>query len=102
MQTKAMPAFCAATLCTMMAPAESWLVVKVPSMATRNWDVAIPTAPQNRRGRRPNLSTAYRPGSVENTLITEVMIWMTKASFKPEFLKYCVPGGSSLVNHVVQ
>ena len=64
----------AATLCTMMAPAESWLVVKVPSIATRNWEAAIPIAPQNSRGRRPNLSTAYKPGRVENTLMTDVII----------------------------
>jgi hypothetical protein len=36
MQIKAMAAFCAGSLLTMIAPAAFWLVVVVPRMATRN------------------------------------------------------------------
>ncbi len=87
MQTKAIPAFWAATLYTRMLPWLSWPVVKVPNMATRNWDTHMPTAPQNRRGRRPHLSMAYSPGIVETTFIEDVIIWIAKALETPEFLK---------------
>ena len=62
----------------MMFPAASWLVVVVPRMATRNWEMHIPTAPQKRTGRRPHLSIAYSPGNVEAVLTQLVIKLMTK------------------------
>jgi hypothetical protein len=74
-----------------MTPSLSWPVEKVPHMATMNCEMHMPTAPQRRRGRRPHLSMAYIPGSVEATLMAEVIMEMVKPLEIPEFWKYLVP-----------
>lgn len=56
--TKAMRILCAASL----PP------VVVPTMATMNSQIDMPTAPQMRRGRRPQLSMVQRATGVDATL----------------------------------
>jgi hypothetical protein len=51
----------------------------------------MPIAPKRRRGLRPHLSVAYIPGTVDATLIAEVIIEMVKPLETPEFWKYFVP-----------
>ncbi len=75
-----------------MAPESGfWLVVRVPSMATRNCETHMPTAPQKSIGRRPHLSIAHIPGTVDTTLMLEVIIWMTNEFWMPELWKYFTP-----------
>jgi hypothetical protein len=74
MQINAMAAFCAAKLSTMMLPAASWSLVRVPSMATMKCDTHMPTAPHSSSGRRPQRSIAHSPGSVDTTLMLDVII----------------------------
>lgn len=48
-------------------------------------------APHSNIGRRPHLSMAYIPGTVDTTLMAEVIIEMMNPLDTPEFWKYLVP-----------
>lgn len=73
----AMNAICALTAEMLSAKLRSglagsgcvWLKPTVtPMMATRNWHINMPRAPQKRMVRRPNLSTVQNDNGVEQTL----------------------------------
>lgn len=55
--------------------------VTVPMMATTNWQIAMPSAPQRKRGRRPIFSMAQKEMGVENTLTRVVMREMRNGSW---------------------
>lgn len=71
-----------------MTESETAECVVVPMMATVNWQIAIPQAPQRKRGRRPNLSIVQKEIGVENTLTSVVTrdikngSWMVPRSLK--------------------
>lgn len=48
-------------------------------------------APQNNNALRPHTSIAHRPGTVQTTLTTLVMIVIVKGFEIPEFSKKVVP-----------
>lgn len=91
MQTKATAVCCPAIFLTKMSPFSRWPVDKVPQTATMSCETHMPMAPVRRRGRRPHLSMAKRPGMVETTLMAEVIMAMVKPLETPEFWKYRVP-----------
>lgn len=71
-----------------MTESETAECVIVPMMATVNWQIVIPTAPQRNRGRRPIFSIVQKEIGVENTLTRVVMrdirngSWMVPKSLK--------------------
>lgn len=67
-------------------------LVMVPMMATINWQMTIPRAPQRSRGRRPILSIDQNEMGVEQTL-TSVVIREIKNGFEmvPRSWKNVVP-----------
>merc|ERR1711939_152099 len=69
---KAIRALTAEMLSAIGSPLASGLVwlkpTVTPMMATRNWQINMPKAPQTRRGRRPSFSTAQKESGVEQTL----------------------------------
>lgn len=68
------------------------LPLAVPTMATMNWQITMPKAPQMRSGRRPNLSTVQKEIGVEHTLTRVVMRPMRKGSgIVPRDWKKVVP-----------
>ena len=62
----------AETLLAMVAPAASRCVLLnptvIPTIATMNWQMSMPNAPQIRRGRRPKRSIVQNETGVEHTL----------------------------------
>lgn len=85
--TKATEAFWPATLSTVMTPEAVWPVVVVPSVATRDWHMHMPTPPHKSSGRRPNLSKTRAAGIVERTLTMARIILIRNALEIPEFSK---------------
>jgi hypothetical protein len=77
MAMKAIWALTAGMLLAMETPASlRWVLLNptvTPMMATRNWQINMPKAPQRRSGRRPNLSTDQKEIGVEQTF-TKVKI----------------------------
>ena len=71
-----------------MAETAAGSEVTVPVMATINWQMTIPNAPQTRSGRRPNLSMDQKEIGVEHTL-TSVVIKLIRKGFEivPSALK---------------
>jgi hypothetical protein len=72
-------------------PSAATLPFVMPTMATMNSQIDMPTAPQNSIGRRPARSTNRIPGMVHTTLTTLVTIETTKGSEMPDCLKNVVP-----------
>ena len=68
-----------------------WSGRAVPREATMSCDTDIPTAPANKSGLRPQLSTKYSPGTVQTTLTTEVIMVVMNGLLIPEFEKKVVP-----------
>jgi len=63
-----------------------------PTMATMNWQMTMPRAPQMSRGRRPNFSTVQKETGVEQTLTMVVIMLMRKGFLMvPSVWKKVVP-----------
>ena len=66
--------------------------VTVPVMATMNWQMTMPRAPQTRRVRRPKRSMVQKEMGVEQTLTRVVIRLMRKGlGIVPRALKKVVP-----------
>ena len=76
-----------------MAVTAAWLLGSaVPMMATMNWQMTMPRAPQMRSGRRPNFSIVQKEIGVEQTLTRVVMREMRKGlEMVPRDSKKVVP-----------
>ena len=59
----------------------------VPTLATINWEILIPMAPNIKSGRRPHFSTRNSPGTVLQMLTTQVMTLVVNGLLIPALLK---------------